>query len=684
MARRTMDVTYTTTDETRVPDALTEGAMLLMELSKRGVVDTVGERVHIRRQGGYSGLDVFLGLLVFFASGAVGGLRPFWEKHRGPLRRVGALAGRRSLPSPASLSRALNSVEAELLRADGTAAWLLSGVAEVDKVMGHPATRTCDARGGGWHVFDLDPTVTTLRHRALPEDEELPEPRRRSEATGAPGHSGRKRGDLQFRRITVQHAGSGAWVHAHLSPGNGEGVVDFERALDTVVATCKRLSVPHEQVMVRMDGEYGNVPWYTACRERGLRFVTRLNRPKLYQDPAVLERLRAATWHQVPSSGCEPQRAAADLGELTVAPGERTRRPDGRIYEPVTVRVAASIFPKNGKAKRGATLDGWQVELFAVDLPADAWPAPEAIAVYFGRAAQENRFAQEDREVGLDRILSYHLPGQELASLVGLSLWNLRLVRGFELEPPPGEAPVQAPRRAEVDERVPEYWPRDPVLLDFLKELEWPVLLAKRPGWSYDLATDTLRCDDGKSLTLTSVRSKEHAPGRIGVIFRRATGGCEACPARSDCLKTERPGASKHFEVVLSTEAADPIRQRLALIRADSATDNIKPIAVEKGPLAVHTALFLPGAARRVAVAILDDATFRIKVELPPPRPARPRLVAVDEADRQRRRKTWTDNVERYALPEGAHVSVEIAAPAKLQAFLGEPRGSKRAAKSQE
>ena len=31
------------------------------------------------------------------------------------------------------------------------------------------------------------------------------------------------------------------------------------------------------------------------------------------------------------------------------------------------VRVVASIFPKEGKAKRGVTLDGWQVELFAVD-----------------------------------------------------------------------------------------------------------------------------------------------------------------------------------------------------------------------------------------------------------------------------------------------------------------------------
>jgi hypothetical protein len=57
-------------------------------------------------------------------------------------------------------------------------------------------------------------------------------------------------------------------------------------------------------------------------------------------------------------------------------------------------------------------LDGWQYELFMVDLPADALPAPGAVSLFFGRAGQENRFVQEDREVGLDRIFSYHLPGQ--------------------------------------------------------------------------------------------------------------------------------------------------------------------------------------------------------------------------------------------------------------------------------
>ena len=84
-------------------------------------------------------------------------------------------------------------------------------------------------------------------------------------------------------------------------------------------------------------------------------------------------------------------------------------------------------------------------------MPADAWPAPEVVTAYYGRNSEENRFAQEDRELGLDRLISYRLPGQELATLVGLSVWNLGVVQGFELDRPPagasrGASPSGPPR----------------------------------------------------------------------------------------------------------------------------------------------------------------------------------------------------------------------------------------------
>jgi hypothetical protein len=54
----------------------------------------------------------------------------------------------------------------------------------------------------------------------------------------------------------------------------------------------------------------------------------------------------------------------------------------------------------------------------------------------------------------LDRIFSYHLPGQELATNIGLWVWNLRLVRGFEMAPPPALRPVQQSYVAKVETRT--------------------------------------------------------------------------------------------------------------------------------------------------------------------------------------------------------------------------------------
>jgi hypothetical protein len=672
-ARSSVDVTFKDADVSRIPDALTEGALLLLDLRRRGVVDDVGRRLKIRRQGGFSGVDVWAVLMLYLAMGGEVGVRRFWELSRPHVLSLAALAGRRGLPSPASLSRALDAVESELLREQ--ASWLLVETTGVDALLRHPSAKTYDARGDGWDVFDLDPTVKTLRHRSLPFGDDLPEAMRDSADCAAPGHAGRKRGDVQFRRMTVQHAGSSAWLHAHLSPGNGDGMADFEPAVDTISATCDRLGVPRSRALVRMDGEHGHVPWFAACRARRLPFVTRLNRPKLLHDVDVLERLRTATWSYVPDSGSGPRRSAADLGVLTVHPDRRTKRPDGTSYEPVTVRVVASRYPRDRAANRGRVLDGWQVELFAVDVDPAAWSAADAVAQFFGRAGQENRFAQEDRELGLDRIVSYHLPGQELATLVGLSLWNLRLARGFELNPPPDVRPAQRLRRPQRDDRAPASWPSDPVLGDTLAGLDWSVLLAKRPGWSFDAAARQLRCEDGRALVLTTVRKEPHAKDRTGVIFCRPHGGCEDCASRESCLRSGRRPASKHVELSIASDVADRLRERLALVRGEAehvGGPAIEPITTTPGCLEVAEPMFLPARARQGFQELFRTVTLHVEVMLPTPEQPRPVLVAADVSDRRRRRKTWEQNVARYALPRGARVRLTVEAPAEVRQLLGE------------
>ena len=310
------------------------------------------------------------------------------------------------------------------------------------------------------------------------------------------------------------------------------------------------------------------------------------------------------------------------------------------------------------------------MERFATTLEADAWPAPEVVAAYFGRAGQENRFAQEDRELGLDRILSYHLPGQELAVLVGLCLWNLRLARGFASAPPQPAVPLALRRESEVDERIPRGWPADPRVTALLDELDWAVLLTKRPGWSFRAAAGMLVCPEGRELAMTTVRKAEHAPGRTGLIFRRPTGGCEECSSRGDCLRSERPRAHKHAEVSVPTELAEKLRRRLKNVRAPG-----KAPAVESpGPRAVQHALFLPAAARRLWSDLFLDASLRVEVETVKADRPRPKLVAEDDADRQHRRKTWAQNVARYALSPDTAVSVEAAGSPKFWALFAGTR----------
>jgi len=236
-----------------IPQSLSKRAMVLAGLAASGALDRIGERLHIRRQGGFCGLDIYCLLAVLFADGASTGIRTFWETHWQHMKEIAALAGRKWLASPAAVSRALSAVENELLRP--VAGELLTGPCDVLAVMRHPAALHRDRLGAGVHVFDIDPTVTTLRHRALPEDDDLPEPRRRSEDTGKPGTSGRKRGDLPFRRMTVQHAGAGIWLGAQLSKGSGDGLEELKAALEVVGVWCQRLGIALYQAVVRLDGE---------------------------------------------------------------------------------------------------------------------------------------------------------------------------------------------------------------------------------------------------------------------------------------------------------------------------------------------------------------------------------------------------------------------------------------------
>jgi len=726
MARCRRNVTSTKKNTARLPDWSAAGVSLLLDLIRRDQLDEVAERLQIRREGGYAGIDVFVFLVYYFASRLPMGLKGFWYRAREHKAKLAAVAGRKSLASSTAMSRALDAVEHALLRPQ--VSWLLTEATGVEPVLRHPAVQHYDAQGRGWHMLDYDPTSTVLRQRALPAGDDLPEPRRRAEGFAKPGYTGRKRGEVQIRRATLQHAGSGVWLHAMINPGNGDRREELPTALRVAVDFCARLEHPLDRLLVRADGEYGGVPQLSAFLDAGVHFVTRLNRRALLDQPELRRRLVEARWELVPDSKSGPKHSAADIGIVTLQPAERTRRDDGTRYDPVQVRVVVSRHQREGEPHRGKVLAGWQYELFATSLDYEPWPAAEVMASYFGRTGQENRFAQEDRELGLDRIYSYEPAGQELATVIGLMVWNARIALGFELETPPREAPAQQARvplpdprpvppetceAAELDEDAegpadtvepevvePTVDPRlaeaEAKLADQLGELDWEQLLFRRDGWDWDDEAGLLRCPDGLGLLLTCVDVRRSPRHRARIFFRGERGACRDCDLLGDCFTTtdKRMVKLTSFNVdrtevevlrrqlaelqVLRKECAPSVRKRVQKAESRPAPGpepliQPPPATTAVTSLECLTSLFLPAAARRVFDDLVHDLATYVNVVLPDDPIPFPALLARSAGDRQHRRLTWTQHRERYALPDGAEVDITFAGGGNLVALLRGP-----------
>ena len=164
----------------RLPDWASTGVVILEWLRRQGLLQEVTDGLKIQREGGYAGIDAFVFLTYYFTSGLDMGIKEFSEQAREHHKQLAAIGERKRLPTQSSMSRILAAVEAE--RAQEFGSWLLRDAADIAPVLQHPSVLTRDALGEGWHVFDWDPTVTALRHRALPVFDDTPDARRRSES----------------------------------------------------------------------------------------------------------------------------------------------------------------------------------------------------------------------------------------------------------------------------------------------------------------------------------------------------------------------------------------------------------------------------------------------------------------------------------------------------------------------
>ena len=694
MSERQRVVYEERSNSARVPDWASAGVVLIEWLRGQGLWGPLTERLKIQREGGYPGIDAFVFLIYLFTSGLSLGVKEFSERARKYQGQLAVVGERARLPTQASMSRILAAVSPEMLKEFGP--WLLREAAGTRAVLNHPSVLTRDAEGAGWHVFDWDPTITTLRHRALPAFENMPQAHRRSESLAAPGYPGRKRGEVQFSRGTLQHAGSGLWLGIEMGAGNGAHRHSVSSAIEQVVATCEEAGLPIERALLRMDGAAGNVPAITGCIKAALHFVTRLAHYHLLENDAVKRHLNEAKWYVVPSSGSGPTRQAADLGCVTLKAAPTSVQADGGAFAPVEARVVVSRFLAAGEGRgAGHVIDGWQYELYGTNLTATAWPEVEVVAEYYGRCGQENRFSQEDSELGLDRIFSYHLPGQQLANLIGLFVWNFSICRGMDLECPPRELPAQTvatrtpveqtPRLPEVEGAAPLIEtaigtvtpPPAPALaisasssvdpkLDvgqMMNALDWSAMLLRYDGWRWLAESQSLLCPASSLLTLAQI---EHVMGQpIRARFIADSGTCDSCERRPACITSVDPLYRKDVRLCIPPPLAAPLREIWLRAREQKQptaqphakprkpprhTAQMKPLvwfplptSAEQTPLVVAPPILLPAALRKQTHVTCRSLEIEIIVDLGPLAERPSPVLATSPAKRQRRRLSWSE-----------------------------------------
>lgn len=658
------------TDSGRLPEGHSEYVLLAQQLHSTGLLEEIASRLLIYRQGGYTSVDAVLFLLAFFCSGHREGLSGF-DDDVAPYRPLLAAAGGlRRFPTQASMSRFLRAVDGRMLEEFVT--WLLLNASGMMDVLNHPTMAVCDTHGNPWHFFDLDGTLTVFRQRCQPHGTDLPEARRDvGDDVAKPGYSGRKRGDVQLCRSTLAHLGSSAWLGLWVNPGNEDATRVPAQAAAAVCQAAHEAGIEPSRCVLRFDGLYGRWTTIEACKRAGIAHLLRWSSYELLQDPQVIEQLENATWERVDSSLSGPTRYATELCIHTCP----ARQYDGVA---LTTRLVVSRYADTGHTGAGLVIDGYRYELYATGLSPEAFGASEVVTLYYGRVAEENRFGQEDRELGLDHLFSTNLGGQHLTLLIGLFLWNLRVRRGLDLEEKQlDEHPSVEPtlRQVTVQSDDQPTGQRNE-LMDELERLDWDNLLERSSQWLW--SSNGLLCPAGRLTPLKTVRRKE-GQARI-LVFRAQQGACQFCPQRAQCIRSAQPRSRKEHQFTVAPSRGEEIlrlkRQGLQSVCFDATKPQTADVSgwqlsedVQPGPFAVKGPHLIPSAPRHEFRKRCLRLIVKVIAIVPPPK-AKASCIADTPAERQRRRMTWAEKHMWNQLPPEAYIRVTVLGKTQEEAEL--------------
>jgi len=664
-----------------LPPWASEFLFLVKHMMQQDILEETQKMGPVRRGDATDIPAIILFLLAFFCEGGgrKDGLRGFGE-HIGRWRtRLAAIAGRKTLPSSSAVSRGLSALTVK--QVEQIQKYLFSAGLAGSILPAHKLAVWRDANGQPWCVVDVDPTVLALRQRALPEGEEFPAPSRRAETMAAPGYTGRHRGQVIVSACRAGFSGSALWCSLSLAAGNTPLASALAAACADIAQTCTDLNIPLDRVIVRVDGAAGNVPCVTAIQTAGLHGLTRSRHYKILKHPDVQRWLRGEDerWSAVADSKSGPKREALELGIWPWEPGSRTRQPDGRAYEALAQRMVVSRHkPTKPDKKRGAgiLIDGWHYELFACDLDAPAWPAAETVALYFGRAEIENRFAEENREIKLNQVFSQNLPGQALVTAIGMYVWNQRIMNGAHLAgieddpafastdgavsrmspvaPPALPTPKADDPTSKAVEPAPGPKQPDPISLD-LTNLSWDAAMQRYPGWERT-TNQLLKCPAGKIAHL-----KKQTVGDDGttcLLFAMGAHDCRGCPLLPGCTTSKSP--TYHKEIMMTLSPHTQATAKAAQASPEPNEPAWRPPPAQRGQSSHQPPKVIPSVLRRTWRRLVDQIETRVHISRAPKVPPTPEYVADNPARRQHRRWTWAERLAKHSLGDDDKIVIEL------------------------
>jgi hypothetical protein len=243
-------------DSPSTPPWFGEVAVVAHALQLHGTLKAIEERVRFvrARMGTYELID-FVAMLIGYAVSGEPTLRAFCERVEPFASAFMALFGRADLPTPPTLSRYLAVLDQPCVEALRT---LFLEDLLARSPFGTPPGGLWDRLGGQWLLMDVDGTKQAARQRALPATEDLPPAHRRFDQVCAPGHLGRKRGEVVRTRTTILQAHTHQFLGTFGNPGNGQYRQELKRARAVIATYAHALSFPLSHVVIRLDGLYGD------------------------------------------------------------------------------------------------------------------------------------------------------------------------------------------------------------------------------------------------------------------------------------------------------------------------------------------------------------------------------------------------------------------------------------------